>query len=79
LFPGSVLAVALCWFGWKKRRGLQMVLLMLVALGLSLCTGCSLGVWSNSQATGQATATTVTVIATSGSLQPTTNFTLMVQ
>ena len=79
LFPGSVLAVALCWFGWKKRRGLQMLPLVLVALGLSLCTGCSLGVWTNSPATTQATASTVTVIATSGSLQPTTSFTLTVQ
>ena len=79
LFPGSALAVALCWFGWKKRRGLQMMLLVLVALGLSLCTGCSLGVWSNPQATTQATASTVTVIATSGSQQPTTSFTLTVQ
>jgi hypothetical protein len=79
LFPGSALAVALCWFGWKKRRGLQILLLVLVAFGLSLCTGCSLGVWSNPQASTQATASTVTVIATSGSLQPTTSFTLTVQ
>jgi hypothetical protein len=80
LFPGSVLAVALCWFGWKKRRGLKMMALVLVALGLSLCAGCSLGVWSNSSATTTAaTASTVTVIATSGPLQPTTSFTLTVQ
>jgi hypothetical protein len=56
-----------------------MLPLVLVALGLSLCTGCSLGVWTNSPATTQATASTVTVIATSGSLQPTTSFTLTVQ
>ena len=79
LFPGSALAVALCCFGWKKRRGLQMLPLALVAIGLSLCTGCSLGVWSPSQANTQATATTVTVIATAGSLQPATSFTLTVQ
>jgi flagellar basal body-associated protein FliL len=79
LFPGSVLAVALCWFGWKKRRGLQMTLLVLIALGLSLCTGCSLGVWYTPQAATQDSASTVTVIATSGSLQPTTTFTLTVQ
>jgi hypothetical protein len=56
-----------------------MMLLVLVALGLSLCTGCSLGVWSNSQAAAQAKQSMVTVIATSGSLQPTTSFTLTVQ
>ena len=79
LFPGSVLAVAFCCLGWKKRRGLQMMLFVLVALGLSLCTGCSLGVWFNPQATTEATASTVTVIATSGSLQPTASFTLTMQ
>jgi len=79
LFPGSALAIAVCCIGWKKRRGLQMLMLAIVFLGLSLCTGCSLGVWSNPQATGQATASTVTVIATSGSLQPTASFTLTVQ
>jgi hypothetical protein len=73
LFPGSVLAVAFCCFGWKKRRGLRIVPLVLVALGLSLCTSCSVGVWSTSP------PSTVTVIATGGSLQPTTSFTLTVQ
>jgi hypothetical protein len=81
LFPGSVLAVTLCCFGWKKRRGLQLLPLVLIALGLSLCIGCGaiVGVRSTSQATTQATSSTVTVIATGGSLQPTASFTLTVQ
>jgi hypothetical protein len=74
LFPGSVLAIAFCCFGWKKRRGLHLLLLAGVAVGLSLCTGCGSEVLPIS-----ATTSTVSVIATSGSMQPTTSFTLEVQ
>jgi hypothetical protein len=79
LFPGSALALAVCCFGLRKRRGFQLMLFALVALGMSLCTGCSLGVWSNTQPTPQAQSSTVTVVATSGALQPSTTFTLTVQ
>jgi hypothetical protein len=78
LFPGSALAVVLCCFGWKKRRGLQM-LLALVALGLSLFTGCGGVIRLDSQAATHTTTSTVTVIATGGSLQQTASFTLTVQ
>ena len=73
-FPGSALALALCCFGWKKQRRLQMLLLAGVAAGLSLCTGC--GVQASSV---PASISTVAVIATSGSLQPATSLTLTVQ
>jgi hypothetical protein len=78
LFPGSTLAVALCLLGWKKRRVLPLMLLALVTLGLSICTGCGVGLTPTSQA-AKATVSTVTVIATSGSIQPTASFTLTVQ
>jgi hypothetical protein len=80
LFPSSVFAVALFFFGWRKRRGLPIVMVALVALGLSLCTGCATGVFPNSQTTQKTPlSSTVTVVATSGSLQPTANLTLTVQ
>ena len=42
LLPGTTLALALCLFGWRKRRGiLQLVLLLAVGVaGLSLLNGC---------------------------------------
>jgi hypothetical protein len=42
LLPGgATLAVALCFFGLRKRRRLQMLLLLAVSVvGLSLFTGC---------------------------------------
>ena len=69
LFPGSVLAAALYFFGRKKRRNLQMLMgLSLVAL--ILLAGCGVA--------PQHSTSTVTVTATSGSLQHTTTFTLTV-
>jgi len=57
LLPGgATLAVALCFFGLRKRRGLQMlVLLGASVIGLSLFTGCS---------TPGSVATTVAVTVT---------------
>jgi hypothetical protein len=73
LIPGSVLAVAFCCFGWKKRRRLPMLLLLAVsAAGLSFFTGCS------AASSTQPTTSTVTVTATSGSLTHTTTFLLTV-
>jgi hypothetical protein len=78
LFPGSVLAVALCWFGWKKRRGLQ-VLVALAAVGASLVIGCGGSIKISSQGQTQPTTSIVTVTAASGTLQQTTTFSLTVQ
>jgi hypothetical protein len=64
--PGSALALVFCCFGWKRRRGLHGLLpVIAVAIGLGLCTGC--GVEGRSIV---ADTSTVTVIATNGSLQP---------
>ncbi len=77
LFPGSVLAVALCCLGWKKRRRLQILLLLAVSVaGWSLLTGCG-----GSSPNGSAhlpTLSTVTVTATSGTLSHTATFSLTV-
>jgi N-acetylneuraminic acid mutarotase len=75
LIPSSVLAVALCCFGWKKRRRLQMLLLLAVsAAGLSLLNGCSASLITFTQTT----TSTITVTATSGSLKHTAPFLLTV-
>lgn len=77
-FPGSVMAIAFCCFGWKKRRAVQM-LAILVALTVSMCSGCGRAVQVPGSTTQQQTETTITVVATSGSLQQTASFTLTVQ
>ena len=69
LFPGSALAISLCCFGWRRRRGLQMLVLAVVILGAGLCTGCGANTTSPAQAT-------VTIIAAHGDLAPTTSLTL---
>jgi hypothetical protein len=69
LFPGSALAISLCCFGWRKRRGLQMLLLAVAILGAGLCTGCGANTTSPVQAT-------VSIVAAHGDLAPTTSLTL---
>ena len=78
LFPGSVLAVAFCCFGWKKRRSLPMLLLLaaISVASLTALNGC--GGASNTVSTPPPVSSTVTVTATSGSLTHTTTFTLTV-
>lgn len=77
LFPGSVLAVALCCFGWKKRRRLPMLLLLAVSVaGMGLLNGC--GGSSSIATSSQPVTSTVTVTATSGSLAHTAAFSLTV-
>jgi len=64
LMPVSTLAVAFCLLGWKKRRGLQIMLLLAVGvLGLGVLGGCGGG--SSSSSTTPVTST-ITVTATSG-------------
>jgi hypothetical protein len=77
LFPGSVLAVALCCLGWKKRRRLPMLLLLAVSVvGMGLLNGC--GGASPVVTSSQPVISTVTVTATSGSLSHTTTFSLTI-
>jgi hypothetical protein len=74
LFPGATLAVALCLFGFRKRRRLQMILLFAVSvIGLSLFTGCG------GSSTTLPTATAVTVTATSGPVSNSQQFTVIVE
>lgn len=79
-FPGSMLAAALCFFGRKRRRCFQLMLLAVGMFGLALLTSCggtsSVG---PSPTSPQPVTSTVTVTATSGSLQHTTTFSLTIQ
>ena len=79
MFPGSVLAVALCFIGWKKRQGLQMLLLLVVSIaGLCLLNGCG-GATFATTASRAAVTSAVTVTGASGSLQHTTTFSVTVK
>ena len=76
VFPGSMLAAALCCIGWKRRRRLQMLLLLVVSVvGLGLLSGCGGG---SSTPPIKPTQLTVTVTGTSGSLSRTANLALTV-
>jgi hypothetical protein len=79
-FPGSALAVALCFFRWRKRHRAQLSLLLAVCLsGLTLLVGCAASSPSRpSSDNSQPVTTTVTVTATSGSLEHATTFSLAV-
>jgi len=81
--PTTVLAVALCLIGWKRRRrGLQLLLLVaaFVALGLFSACGGAGGTGGGGGGGGgtQPVNAAVTVTATSGSLQQTTTISLTV-
>jgi hypothetical protein len=72
--PWAVLAGVLCCFGLKKRRLQILMLLAVSAIGLSLLDGCSnINTISQSQSSP---SSTITVNATSGSLQRSTQLTL---
>jgi len=74
LIPGgTVLAVALCFFGFKKRRNLQLLLLLAMSvIGLGMFTGCG-GSTSNPPSNW-----TVAVYASSGGYVQSTTVTLKV-
>jgi N-acetylneuraminic acid mutarotase len=78
LLPGAALAIAFGFFGWKKRR-LQLLLLVIPSvLALGLLNGCGGGVSGGGAAPIQPVTSTVTVTATSGSLQHSTTFSMTV-
>jgi N-acetylneuraminic acid mutarotase len=65
LFPGT-LALGVCLFGWRRRRGVQLMLLAVTAAGL--VSGCGGGSSSAPTATSNIT---VTATANSGAIQQT--------
>jgi hypothetical protein len=74
-FPETTLAaLAFCFMGWKKRRGLlQMLLLLAVSVaGMSMLSGCG-------SSTPAASTSTVTVTATAGSVSNSSTFTLTIK
>jgi N-acetylneuraminic acid mutarotase len=78
-FPGSTLAALFCCLGYKKRRLFPMLLLAASLAGLGLLNGCGGGGSSaGGSSTPQSTTSTVTVTASSGTLQHTATFTLTV-
>jgi hypothetical protein len=79
LFPAAALAAILCCFGRKKRRRLQLLLLLTVSgIGLSLLNGCNSGGSITGPSSPQPSTSTVTVSATSGSLESSATFSLTV-
>ncbi|MGA3334023.1 MAG: chitobiase/beta-hexosaminidase C-terminal domain-containing protein [Terracidiphilus sp.] len=79
LFPATVLALTLCIFGWKKRRGLQLVLLLaMTSAGLGLLSGCGGGSGGGGGGGVMQVASPITVTATSGTIQQTATVTLAV-
>jgi hypothetical protein len=77
-FPVTALGGVLCCFGWKKRRSLPVLLLAVSLIGLSLLNGCSSGFSISGSSASPSSASTVTVLATSGSQQSSTTFSLTV-
>jgi hypothetical protein len=79
MLPDSALAIALCCLGWKKRRRLQMLVLLAVSVaGLSLLSGCGGGSSGGAPSGPQPVTSTLTVTATSGSLSHSTTISLTV-
>lgn len=76
LFPGSALAVALCCLSWRKRRCLQLLLLLVISVaGLTLLNGCGGATFATS-ASHATVVSPITVTATSGALQHSTTITV---
>ena len=69
--PATALGAALCLFGWRKRRGLQLLLLLAVTFtGLALLSGCGSGTSGGASGlTPTPVNATVTITATAGALQ----------
>jgi hypothetical protein len=81
-FPFTALAMTVCLFGWRKRRGWHHWLLLAVAyaaLGLLFgCGGTSGGGGTSATPTPTSTTSTVTITAISGTLQGTAAIALTV-
>ena len=73
--PGATVALAFCCFGWKKRRGAKLWLLVTAtaSLGTALLIGCG------GSSTPAPATSTVTVTATSGAIQHSAQFSLTIQ
>jgi hypothetical protein len=73
LFPRASICVALYLLGLRKRRTLQMMLLLFVSLGsMGVFTGCSAGISNTIPSTR-----TITVTGTSGTVQGSTVFAIL--
>jgi len=71
ILPGASLAALVCCIGWKKRRRLQMLLLLAACVfGIGSLNGCG------GTSKPKPTTSTITVTATSGNLQQTTTISL---
>ncbi len=78
-FPAAALVGVLCCVGWRKRRRWQLLLLLAVSvLGLGLLNGCNSGASIAGATSPQSSTSSITVIATSGTLQKSTTFSLTV-
>ena len=79
LFPEAALAGVLCLIGFRKRRSLQLMLLLGVSVaGFGLLSGCGGGSSGSGSSGTPPVISTVTVTATSGSLAHTATFSLTV-
>jgi hypothetical protein len=77
--PFSALAFALCFVGWKKRRAILPVLLVVLCLlGLALFTGCGKGARPITPAISTVTVSATSVLP-SGTVNQTATFTIAVQ
>ncbi len=74
LVPGAALAAVVCFFGWRKRRRMQFLLLVLCIVALGAFTGCGVP-----NLIGGSSTSTVMLTGTSGSLSHSTPFTLTVK
>lgn len=76
VIPAATLALALCLLGFRKRRGLQLMLLAIVTVvGLGLFSGCS----SSTSKKTQATTSQITITATSGKTTLTSTLSLIIE
>jgi hypothetical protein len=79
LFPEAALAGVLCLIGFRKRRDLQLMLVLGASMaGLGLLSGCGGGSSGGGSSAPPPVVSTVTVTATSGSLAHSATFSLTV-
>lgn len=71
LIPGSVLAVVVCFFPWKRRR-LHLLVIAICMVAVGVLAGCG----ADLRSSGGYSNSTVTVTGTSGSLSHSATFTL---